>query len=156
MKKFLIFSFVIMFSVINLIAQNFEINKENFPKNSLEFLEKHFPELDKQIISHLIEFERNVPRGKIEDYEVHLCDGTIVEFDKNGLFENIECHNGNYVPTSILPEFIKKFLKKYKINNQKVIGYSIERHNLIINHEIELNDGTDLSFNKMGKLIKIN
>ena len=145
-----------MFSVINLIAQNFEISKEDFPKNSLEFLEKHFPELDKQAISYFIEFERDVPRGRIEDYEVHLCDGTIVEFDKNGLFENIECHNGNYVPTSIFPEFIKKFLKKYKINNQKIIGYSIEKHNLIINYEIELNDGTDLSFNKMGKLIEIN
>jgi hypothetical protein len=143
-----------MFSVINLIAQNFEISKEDFPKNSLEFLEKHFPELDKQVVSYFIEFERDVPRGRIEDYEVHLCDGTIVEFNKNGLFENIECHNGNHVPTSILPEFIKKFLKKYKIDEKKIISYSIEKHNLIINHEIELNNGTDFLFNKTGKLIE--
>ena len=155
MKKFLIFSIIIMFSVTNLIAQNFEVNKENFPKNSLEFLEKHFPELDKQEISYFIEFERDVPRGRIEDYEVHLCDGTVVEFGKNGLLENIECCKGNYVPISIIPELIRKALKKYKIDEKKIISYSIERHNLIINYEIELNDETDLSFNKMGKLIEI-
>lgn len=153
MKKFLIFISIIMFSVINLIAQSFEISKEDFPKNSLEFLERHFPELDKQVVSYFIEFERDVPRGRIEDYEVHLCDGTVVEFDKNGLLENIECCKGNYVPISIIPEFIRKALKKYKIDEKKIISYSIEKHNLIINHEIELNNGTDFLFNKTGKLI---
>ena len=153
MKKFLISISIIMFSVINLIAQNFEISKENFPKNSLEFLEKHFPELDKQVISYFVEFEGDIPRGRIEDYEVHLCDGTVVEFDKNGLLENIECCKGNYVPISIIPELIRKALKKYKIDEKKIISYSIEKHNLIINHEIELNNGTDFLFNKTGKLI---
>ena len=154
MKKFLIFISIIVFSVINLIAQDFEISKENLPKNSLEFLKKHFPELDKQAVSYFIEFEKDVPRGRIEDYEVHLCDGTVIEFDKNGLLENIECCcKGNYVPISIIPESIRKALKKYKIDEKRIIGYSIEKYNLIIDHEIELNDGTDLSFNKTGKLI---
>ena len=154
MKKFLIFS-IIMFSVITLTAQNFKINKKDLPEISLEFLEKHFPDLDKNEVYYLIEFERDVPRGRIEDYEVHLCDGTVVEFDRKGLLKNIECCKGNYVPTSIIPESIKKFLKKYKINEQKITGYSIEKHNLIINHEIELDNGTDFLFNKTGKLIEI-
>ena len=154
MKKFLIFS-IIVFSVINLTAQNFKINKKDLPEISLEFLEKHFPDLDKNEVYYLIEFERDIPRGRIEDYEVHLCDGTVVEFDRKGLLKNIECCEGNYVPISIIPENIKKFLKKYKINEQRITGYSIEKHNLIINHEIELDNGTDFLFNKTGKLIEI-
>ena len=119
MKKFLISISIIMFSVINSIAQNFEISKDNFPKNSLEFLEKHFPELDKQVVSYFVEFERDTPRGRIEDYEVHLCDGTVVEFDKNGLLENIECCKGNYVPISIIPELIRKALKNIKLMRKR-------------------------------------
>lgn len=155
MKKFLIFSIIMFSVVINLTAQNFKINKKDLPEISLEFLEKHFPDLDKNEVYYLIEFERDIPRGRIEDYEVHLCDGTVVEFDRKGLLKNIECYGGNYVPISIIPEFIKKFLKKYKINEQKITGYSIEKHNLIINHEIELDNGTDFLFNKKGKLIEI-
>ena len=78
-------------------------------------------------------------------YEVVLMDGTEIDFDSKGNWEEVSAKKGQVVPVSIIPGFaVNNFV------NEGVTKVERDRKG----YEIELSTGLSFKFDKKGKFIK--
>jgi hypothetical protein len=116
------------------------IRFEQLPEKSKEFIRKYFSEED---ISYL----------KLDDdffsksYEVYFVDGSKVEFDKRGEWEQVECKRKK-VPDGIIPDKIARYVEK---NHSDMKITKIERDRR--DYEIELNNKLEIKFDLMFNVI---
>ena len=73
-------------------------------------------------------------------YEVVLMDGTEIDFDSKGNWEEVSAKKGQVVPVSIIPGFAVNYLKSHNFVNEGVTKVERDRKG----YEIELSTG--LSF----------
>ena len=95
------------------------------------------------------------------EYEIVFTDGTKINFDKDGVWEEVKTRDTLGVPTSIIPTAIKNYIaennegkKVVKIGKEykgfKVIGIGKED----IYYEIELDNKLEMLFDASGNLIR--
>lgn len=82
-------------------------------------------------------------------YNVLFTDGSKINFDANGQWTKIKLRNDS-IPIEILPEYITTYVWDAYPN---VMILSIETEGE--GHEVELSDGTELTFNPKGNVVKI-
>ena len=81
-------------------------------------------------------------------YEVHLSDGTEIEFDKMGVWKEIDC-KFKPLPKNIIPKKIQKFLSETYPDTKSV---KIERD--LYGYEVKLSNGRELVFDDNGDFIR--
>ncbi len=124
-------------------ADTYSINREDLPKAAQEFVSKHFGKTRVSMIKtdkHLL---------KKTDYDVKLVNGTKIEFNNAGEWTSVDCKTRE-VPSAIIPNKIKTYVKK---NFPETIIVSIEKNTT--NYEIELNDGIEIKFDRLGNFKSI-
>ena len=124
------------------MAEDIEIKPEQLPEKSQQIIAKAFP--DAKIKKANIE-----KRASLMQYEVKISGGVKLQFSKDGSLTECECTKGT-VPDMLIPSKIRSFIAKEFPQNSVV---RIEHDSKI--YEIDLDDGTELSFNSAYRLIDI-
>ena len=114
------------------------------PVSAQEFLQKHYP--DVKIKDITIE-----KRASLMQYNVDLKGGIDIQFDRNGVCTEIECKKpGSVVPDEIIPPGVLSQIRSL-YPDKGIVKYE---HNQRL-FEIDLADGTELTFNRSMRLIDI-
>ncbi|HAP49911.1 MAG TPA: hypothetical protein DCQ56_01665, partial [Porphyromonadaceae bacterium] len=79
------------------------VKPTDLPTPITDFLKQHFPQATVSFVETDNEF------GGVE-YDVTLSDGTEVDFDKAGQWENVDCH-AKAVPAALVPQAIATYVK---------------------------------------------
>lgn len=80
-------------------------------------------------------------------YEIHLNNGTEIEFDRKGIWDKVDC-NLNPVPAALVPQPIAAYVTA-TFPGVSIVKIDKERYG----YEIELSNDLELKFNKQGQLI---
>lgn len=127
---------------VPVMAEDIEIKPEQLPQKAQQIIAKAFP--DAKIKKANIE-----KRASLVQYEVKISGGIKLQFHKDGRLTECECTKGA-VPDMLIPSKIRTFMAaEYPAN--KIIR--IEHDSKI--YELDLDDGTELSFNSSYRLIDI-
>lgn len=87
--------------------------------------------------------------GRVSEYDVILDDGTEIGFDRNGNWDNVEVNNSKSVPSSLVPENIRKTVAKMQ-PKQRIVGIDKERRG----YDIELSNGVEMKFDRDGNFLR--
>ena len=152
MKKIFIMM-ALFFACIFASAQKNELiarlSKNQLPRNTVEFLNAHYA--THKFALCFVEYDF----GKIDDYVVFLTSGTDLKFDRNGELQSIDCGEKDSVPMTVLPQKIRQYLA-INFNELKVVDYVVDdRGRRFEEHEIELINGVELTFNRKFKCVEI-
>ena len=106
------------------------------------FMQRHFNgvEIKEIICEH---------RASLSQFEVSLKGGITLQFDRNGICTEVRCKK-SAVPDAVMPDEIVRQIKA-QFPGQFVMKYE---HDSRI-YDIELNDGTELTFNRAMRLIDV-
>lgn len=116
------------------------IQKHELPEAARKLVKEYF---------HDIEVASAVrDNGIAPSYEVRLADGTRIDFDARGQWTDIE-RPGGVVPDGLVPEPILKYVAA-NYPSRQIRG--IERDGR--NHEITLDTGLELKFNRRFRLVE--
>lgn len=85
--------------------------------------------------------------GPFADYEVLTNDRSEWDFDADGSLESVKMYTG--VPAALVPEVIRTQVNQM-YPNTIITKYSIDRRN----QEVELINGIELTFDKVGRLLE--
>jgi hypothetical protein len=121
-------------------ADSYNIDRDKLPVKAREMIEEYFPKAKIGMIKvdkHLF---------KKTDYDVKLVNGTKIEFNNAGKWTSVDCKN-RQVPDGLVMRTIHNYVKK---NCNGAFITKIE--NKLSGYEIELSDGVEMKFNKLGKL----
>jgi len=124
-------------------AQETAITTNELPKTAQSFLAKNFAgQKAIQIIKD---------KGMVStDYEVRLNNGTKIEFDGDGNWEEVDSKNDTAIPTGFISNKITSYVSK-NFPTQKIS--KIEKDNR--KFEVELTSGLDLEFSRNGDFLRI-
>lgn len=127
-------------------ADSYSINREDLPEISQKFLKDYFP---KARVS-MVKTDKHLLRKT--DYDVKLVDGTKIEFNNKGEWTSVDCKTKE-VPKGIVLKKIQDYVAK---NFPDTYIVEIEKKATVF--EIELNDGVDIKFDRLGnfKSMKMN
>lgn len=141
MKKiFLILAIVLSFSTTYAgTTKSHDVNV--LPEAAQTILKQNF----KAQVSHI---KIGKEFGHIREYDVVMTDGSEISFDKHGNWKEVEVSQKESVPSAIIPNPIKTFVKANQ-KEAKVTG--IEKKNY--GYEVELSNGKDIKFTEKGKFI---
>ncbi|MDO4721823.1 PepSY-like domain-containing protein [Porphyromonas circumdentaria] len=138
MKKIVLMLFALVSLVVlpsTLKADDKPISFAQLPKVAQQFVKQHF---SAQV--SLVTVDNDLI-GKT--YEVLLVDGTRMEFDRKGVWKDVEVERGSVVPNQIIPKAISTYVVKHfpgttikQIEKRDRGGY-----------QVELSNGVELKFN---------
>jgi hypothetical protein len=118
------------------------ITADRLPDAARSFINEYFAE---NTISYI-----KKDRGLANiSYEVVLQDGTEIEFDKSGNWDNIDCKS-KAVPAGLVPDAISEYVQ---VNFPGQLIVKIDRE--AFGYEIELSSDLELKFDKNGKMLEI-
>ena len=143
MKKFLIALLAVFCVGMSARADKYTIDRNQLPKPALEMIEKYFPKAKIAMIKvdrHLL---------KKTDYDVKFVNGTKLEFNNAGKWTSVDCKKKE-VPQELVIKPIRNYVKK---NGNG--AYIVKIESKLKGYEVELSDGVELKFNKLGKLTHI-
>jgi uncharacterized protein YuzE len=141
-KFFLVALLCMLLQSVTCLADDKIIPVEQLPAPAKTFVKKYFPQATIEYATKDTEFMGTT-------YEVRLSDGTEVDFDKKGNWDNVDCKT-KAVPASLVPAAIAQYVKAH-YPNTVIVKIDKERGG----YEIELSNDLDLKFNSKGKLIGI-
>ena len=141
-KLFLVALLCMLLQSVTCLADDKIIPVEQLPASAKTFVKKYFPQATIEYATKDTEFMGTT-------YEVRLSDGTEVDFDKKGNWDNVDCKT-KAVPASLVPAAIAQYVKAH-YPNTVIVKIDKERSG----YEIELSNDLDLKFNSKGKLIGI-
>ena len=119
-----------------------EIEPKKLPDISLRTLASYFGGLN---VTQAVYIDEKMDRH----YEVSLDDGTIIHFDKQGVWKFVKA-GGDAIPDRMIPGMVLMHLQKNKIE-AKVVGMLRDKDK---NYIIDLSDGTMLTFTETFKLVE--
>ncbi|MBP5570976.1 MAG: PepSY-like domain-containing protein [Prevotella sp.] len=131
-----------MMQSVSTFANDRMIPSEQLPAAAKTFIQKTFP--GQTIAYAQIDYD---DFGK--SYEVRLNNGTKVEFDSNGTWDNVDCYY-SAIPADLVPAAIANYVKK-NYAGTKIVKIDKERYG----YEVELSNDMDLKFDKQGQLVDI-
>ena len=124
--------------------QDKAITLDALPTPAQEFIKKHYS--DVKIKEITIE-----KRASLMQYNVDLKGGIDLQFDRNGVCTEIECKKpGSSVPDEVVPSPVLQQIRKL-YPDKSIVKYE---HNQRL-FEIDLDDGTEMTFNRAMRLIDI-
>ena len=138
----LLYTLLAFMLCLPVMAEDIEIKPEQLPQKARNIITKAFP--DAKIKKANIE-----RRASLIQYEVKLGGGVKLQFRKDGSLTECECTKGP-VPDILIPSKIRSFIKKEFPDNDII---RIEHDSKL--YEINLDDGTELSFNSSYRLIDL-
>ena len=141
-KFFLVALLCMLLQSVTCLADDKIIPVEQLPAPAKTFVKKYFPQATIEYATKDTEFMGTT-------YEVRLSDGTEVDFDKKGNWDNVDCKT-KAVPASLVPAAIAQYVRAH-YPNTVIVKIDKERGG----YEIELSNDLDLKFNSKGKLIGI-
>ena len=143
MKKTLLLIVALVFCGSVMTAQKVkEIQPKKLPDISLRTLATYF---DGKNVTQAMTVDDKMDRH----YEVSLDDGTIIHFDKQGVWKLVKA-GGEPLPQRMIPGMIIMYLQKNKIE-ASVVGMQRDKDKNFI---IDLSDGTTLTFTETFKLVE--
>lgn len=128
--------------VVAIHAEEQPITFGELPKNAKIFVLTYFKDIPFKEVC----IER---RASLTQYEVRLSGGIDLQFDRTGLLTEITCKNGE-VPDIVVPRRILETVKEHFSDN-----YITKFENNGRIYEVELDDGTVLSFSKTQRLLDV-
>lgn len=144
MKKFILALIVSLCGVGVAQARDEIVRDTNYlPLAAQTFLANNF----KSEVS-FIKIEKTL--GFVQEYEVVLTDGTEINFDRSGNWDNVETSDRKAVPSKIVPKAIANYVAK-NFKGQKIVSIDKERYG----YDVELSSGLDLEFDKTGNFRRI-
>ena len=141
-KFFLVALLCMLLQSVTCLADDKIIPVEQLPAPAKTFVKKYFPQATIEYATKDTEFMGTT-------YEVRLSDGTEVDFDKKGNWDNVDCKT-KAVPASLVPAAIAQYVKAH-YPNTVIVKIDKERGG----YEIELSNDLELKFNSKGNLIGI-
>lgn len=139
MKKIVIMLAAVLIAVLPLAArEKYSRAMNDLPQAAQTMIEKNFPNIG---VSH-IKIDSKTFGGK--EYDVVLNNGTEIEFDAKGEWEDIDC-GMRPVPAALIPQNIKNYVDTSH-KGSKIVKIDKGRNN----YEIELDSGLDIVFDKNG------
>ena len=105
------------------------------PLSARNFINRHFTKPE------VVQIKIDKDLMESTKYEVLLMDGTEIDFDSRGNWEEVSAKKGKTVPATVVPGFAANYLKTKVERDRK--GY-----------EIELSTGISFKFDKKGKFLK--
>lgn len=142
MKKFLIIVLsLVVFSSPVMADDDKPISVAQMPKQAQEFIAEFFPGIQISVAKQEGRLDKN--------YDVIFCNGDKVEFDRNGVWTNVDCKY-TFVPEGIIPAPIAGYIKKH-FPETKIT--QIEKDDR--RYDVELSNNVDLTFNKSYKLLEV-
>lgn len=143
MRKWLIIVLsLVVFTSPALADDDRPINVNQLPAQAQEFISRFFPHSSVAVAKQEGWF-----MGK--NYDVIFCNGDKVEFDKSGVWTNVDCKY-SAVPDGIVPEPIAGYVEKH-FSGVKITQIEIDERIF----EVELSNGVDLKFNKAYKILDV-
>lgn len=144
MKKILSL-FVMAIMAIQLSFATDAITKDvnQLPLQARNFINSHFSK--PQIAQIKIDKEMM----ESTKYEVWLSDGTEIDFDSKGNWEEVSVKKG-VLPTSVVPAFVTNYLKDHNFVTEGVTKVERDRSG----YEVKLGTGVSFKFDKKGKFLK--
>ena len=140
MKKIITSLFALC--AMTLIAWAADVSLRQLPQPAQEFIGKYFAKDQiKKIRTH--------HHRSGQSYNVLFTDGSKVNFDSKGQWTKIKLR-GDSIPVDIIPEYITTYVWDAYPD---VMILSIEQEGTA--HEVELSDGTELTFDPKGNVVKI-
>lgn len=124
-------------------ADSYTIDRDKLPIQAREMLDEYFPKAKIGMIKvdkHLL---------KKTDYDVKLVNGTKIEFNNAGKWTSVDCKK-RQVPDALVMKPIRNYVKK---NGNGAFIVKIE--NKVSGYEVELSDGVEMKFNKLGILTRV-
>ena len=114
------------------------------PQPAQEFIQKNY----KDVKIKEITIEK---RASLMQYNVDLKGGIDLQFDRNGICTEVECKKpGSTVPDEVVPSPILQQVRTL-YPDKGIVKYE---HNQRL-YEIDLSDGTEMTFNRAMRLIDI-
>lgn len=140
MKRVLMTCIATVFAVLSVSAA--EITLKNLPQKAQNFIHEYFAKDQIRKIHQHTHRHGNT-------YNVLFTDGSKINFDASGQWTKIKLRNDT-IPVEIIPEYITTYVWD---NYPNVMIMSIESEGA--GHEVELSDGTELTFNPKKGIVKI-
>ena len=137
-KRFFFFALMCMIMSATTFASDRVITANQLPATAQTFINQTFP-------------GATIMYAEIDDgkYEVHLNDGTEINFDRKGNWDKVDCKL-KAVPAHLIPATIASNVET-QFSGTVITKIDKERYG----YEIELSNGLDLKFNRQGMLSEI-
>jgi hypothetical protein len=143
MKKIMMLLMAVMLGTGLLAAQKVkEIEPKKLPDMAHRTMASYF---QGQNVTQAVYIDEKMDRH----YEVSLEDGTIIHFDKHGVWKLVKS-GGDALPQRMIPGMIIMYLQKNKIE-ASVVGMMRDNDK---NYIIDLSDGRTLTFTETFKLVE--
>ena len=118
------------------------IKFEQLPQASQQFIKKHFANKEISIVV--------VESGIIEkSYDVIFANGDKVEFDRKGMWTDIDCKHSE-VPTAVIPQQITDYVKT-AYPGAIIKEYDVDKNS----HEVKLSNRLEIKFNRSFQVVEI-
>lgn len=141
MKKVL-FAVVCMLTLsVQQVLADKPVNVNQLPAQAQQFLKTYFSGIE-------ISYAKQDTDLFDRDYTVVLTNGDKVEFDRNGVWKEVDCEH-HQVPAGIVPAAISNFISANH-KGQPVVEIKKERRR----YEVKLQNDLDMEFSLDGKLLK--
>ena len=141
--KILLITLLTSIGVFTAKADDRPISISQLPAKAQQFIQTYFKNVE---ISYA-----TVDRDYLDkSYEVRFVNGTKVEFEKSGEWDNIDCHR-EAIPVGIVPDKIEEYVKN---NHPGQIIVKIDRDRR--DYEIDLRNGIEIKFNRNFQVIGYN
>ena len=132
----------LLFAVPVMADDDKPIKVEQMPVAAQQFMAEHFPGQSVAVAKQEGSFvEKN--------YDVIFTNGNKLEFDRKGVWTNVDCRYGQ-VPQEIIPAPIAEYVKNH-FPDGKV--KKIEKENR--KYEVELSNNVELTFNNSFELVDV-
>ena len=137
-KRFFFVALMCMIMSATTFASDRVITANQLPAAAQTFINQTFP-------------GATIMYAEIDDgkYEVHLNDGTEINFDRKGNWDKVDCKL-KAVPAHLIPATIASNVET-QFSGTVITKIDKERYG----YEIELSNGLDLKFNRQGMLSEI-
>lgn len=131
---------VVLFSTTACADKNKPIQVNELPAKAQTVLTTHFSGQKVAL---------TIKENGFDGYDVILQNGTKLEFDRKGNLTEVDCKQGT-VPAKLIPQAIKSYVQT-NYSGQNIKKMEIDKNE----HEVELSNGLDITFNKRFQVIDI-
>lgn len=131
---------VVLFSTTACADKNKPIQVNELPAKAQTVLTTHFSGQKVAL---------TIKENGFDGYDVVLQNGTKLEFDRKGNLTEVDCKQGT-VPAKLIPQPIKSYVQA-NYSGQNIKKMEIDKNE----HEVELSNGLDITFNKRFQVIDI-
>ena len=139
-KMMMVVCSVVLFNTTACADKNKPIQVNELPAKAQTVLTTHFSGQKVAL---------TIKENGFDGYDVVLQNGTKLEFDRKGNLTEVDCKQGT-VPAKLIPQAIKSYVQT-NYSGQNIKKMEIDKNE----HEVELSNGLDITFNKRFQVIDI-